>query len=319
MKLTKLKRFIPEIFVGMVVLYLLFLIRPAILGQLGGTFKTSSVPNDYVKLEKFLSSQNSFSRTFWVPTTQRFGYYSSTHPEISGEDFYGVASVSGVLDELTNNRLPREQSSLAMTNGGGSSIEKMLQEAGGKYVIVPYDSEGEIFLKDRKYDDKLYEQTVASVSAIPWLTRVPGFGKIAIFAVPNPKNHFYIVPIGELRITDYELGKTRNAQFATVQSIQMVNPTEYKVTVRNVQKGDRLVFSEGYDRYWVARPKMQDSRSKIQESSLYEGRFNSFVLPESGSYALSIYYTPQNYVNIGLWISGITAILLIGFFLYKAF
>lgn len=308
MRLTKLKRFIPELFVGLVVAYLLFLIKPAILGQLGGTFKSSSVPSDYVKLEKFLVGQKQFSRTFWVPTTQRFGYYSPTHPEISGEDFFGVASVSGVLDELTNNRLPREQSSLAMTDGGRSSREKMLQEAGVKYVIVPYDSEGEIFLKDRKYDEKLYQQIVASVSAVPWLTRVPGFGKIAVFEVPNPKGHFYIDGCG-LRVTG-----------CRVSSIHMINPTKYEVTVNNVQKGDRLVFSEGYDRYWVARPKMQDARSKMQESSLYDGRFNSFVLPQSGSYTLTIYYTPQNYVNIGLWISGITALVLgVSLILHESF
>ncbi|HEX8965871.1 MAG TPA: hypothetical protein VF820_05565, partial [Patescibacteria group bacterium] len=69
-----MKRYIPQLFVVVIVGYLLFLIRPAIFGKLGGTFQPHQVPQSYVQLEEFLNKQNSFSRTLWVPTVQRFGF-----------------------------------------------------------------------------------------------------------------------------------------------------------------------------------------------------------------------------------------------------
>jgi len=55
---------------------------------------------------------------------------------------------------------------------------------------VPYDSEGEIFLSDRKYDNKVYLKVVSEVDKISWLKTNFRFGKIAVFTVPNPKDHF---------------------------------------------------------------------------------------------------------------------------------
>ena len=59
-------------FLFFVICYLLFLIRPAILGQLGGMFKITSVPEDYVRLEKFLANQQDYFRTLWVPFETAF-------------------------------------------------------------------------------------------------------------------------------------------------------------------------------------------------------------------------------------------------------
>ena len=275
-----MKKYIPQIFIVLVVFYLLFLIRPAILGQLSGTFQSHQVPQEYVRLEQFLGKQNNFSRTLWVPVTQRFGFYSNQHPAVSAEDFFHVASVSGVMDMLKNR-----------------NIEKLLRNAGVRYVIVPYDSEGEIFLKDRKYNNVLYLQTIKSLSTISWLKKLPGFGKIAVFEVLNPKDHFFLLGSG-------------NVVYA------FINPTEYRVTLDNVVKGERLVFAESYDKYWRAKV----AGSMIQ-SEPYDGLFNSFLLPRGGAYAITVFYTPQTWVNIGLWISSITLLVLciyfISYFIYR--
>jgi len=275
-----MKKYIPQVFILLVVLYLLFLIRPALLGQLTGTFQPHTVPPEYTKLEKFLDSQKQFSRTLWVPTTQRFGFYSSTHPAISAEDLFHISSVSGVIAELKKQK-----------------TKNMLQEAGVKYVIVPYDSEGEIFLNDRKYDNAEYLSTINSVGKITYLTPIPGFGKIAVFEVPSPNDHFWLQGGGSVSST-------------------FINPTKYTVDVENVKKGERLVFSEGYDKYWTAiLPNTQIT------SKLYNNLFNSFVLPQNGSYSLTIFYTPQKWVDMGLWISGLTALAIgiyfISYFMYR--
>jgi uncharacterized membrane protein YfhO len=77
--------------------------------------------------------------------------------------------------------------------------------------------------------------------------------------------------------------------------------------VRNAKKGDRVVFAESYDNKWLAT----SSKFKVQ-SSKFDGRFNSFVLPGDGDYSLRIYYTPQDYVNIGVIISIVTLVGALG-------
>jgi hypothetical protein len=266
---------VQNIFLSIVILYLLFLIRPALLGQLNGTFKSTVMPQDYVKLEKFLSSRNNFSRTFWLPTVQRFGFYSNNHPAIPAKDFFKLTDNSKIINLLKKDKF-------------------LLQEAGVKYVIIPFDSQGEIYLKDRKYDKKTYLKTITDVSKISWLKRVEGFDKIAVFEVPNPKDHFYI-----------DTKKRLNNESV---SYEYINPTEYRVTVKNVRKGDLLVFSESFDSRWILK-----DRTNIK-SQKYNKLFNSFVLPKDGSYSFTVYYEPQKWVNIGLIISGFTLVSILFLF-----
>lgn len=263
-----MKKYIPQLFVFLAVGYLLFLIRPAILGQLSGTFQPHQVPQEYVQLEQFLNKQQQFSRILWVPVSQRFGFYSYQHPAVSAEDFFHVASVSGVIDFLQK-----------------SSTESLLQQAAVQYVVVPYDSEKEIFIQDRKYNNALYNKTKQKINAIPWLTKVSGFGNIAVFQVPDPKDHFYLLGKGSISYT-------------------FVNPTQYRVRLHNVAKGEKFVFSESYNSYWVAK---LDGKTQVG-SGVFHDKFNSFVLPKSGTYTLTIFYQPQSWVDIGLWISGITVL-----------
>ena len=268
-----------NLFLIIVVLYLLFLIRPAWMGQLTGTFKPTTVPPEYTKLEKFLSSQTSFSRILWVPTTQRFGFYSDLHPEVSGQDFLNLYNEKALVSKI-------------------AASEKLLQESSVKYVIVPYDSQGEIFLSDRKYSNSLYVQTIKDVGSISWLKNVSGFGKIAVFEVPDPKGHFYI----------------SNQQSAiSNQSViyEYISPVEYKVNLSNVTKGDVLVFSESDDKGWEAK-----SSSYTLNAKRYI-LFNSFILPQSGSYSLDVYYTPQELVNEGVVISLVSLMAVLGYLLWR--
>ncbi|MEK7572846.1 MAG: hypothetical protein AAB531_00320 [Patescibacteria group bacterium] len=259
---------VSNLFLLAVVFYLLFLIRPALLGQLTGTFKSKEIPKEYISLEKYISKDSFFYRTFWVPKTQRFGFYSSLHPAIPAQDFIKEANYSQILKNLR------------MTE-----MEMILQESSVKYVIIPYDSEGEIFLKDRKYDRTLYDRTVGNVKKIKWLKEIGGFGKIAVFEMPNSRDHFW-------------------SSSATLGiNYKYINPTKYEIIVKNAKKSDVIVFSESFDKNWIAR----NESIKYKVSSIkYHELFNSFVLPQNGDYSLTVYYTPQDWVNVGLWVSGLS-------------
>ena len=259
-----MKRFVSYIFIFLVVAYLLWLIRPGFQGKLTGTFREHYIPQSYLSLANYLSADKKFYRTFWIPTVPGYSYYSFTHPQISAEDFFHVTSVAEVIHKLQP-----------------PSSENLLQHLGVRYVFVPIDSEGKIFLTDRKYDAKKYQQTIQSVEKLSWLTPVGLFGDLYAFQVANPKDHFWLVT---------KDGKEKQVSYA------FINPTKYSVNLQNIQSGDRLVFSESYDKNWEI--------SKLQTTSQkYENLFNSFVLPKSGSYSVTVAYGLQKWVDIGMWIS----------------
>lgn len=239
------------------VIYLLFLISPIV-----KQIKVQKVPQDYVLLANFLNNQKSFFRTLWIPKWQRFGYFSNNHPTIGREELYqGDAKMQ--VSKLN---------------------EQALRDLSIKYVIVPYDSESEIFLKDRKYNENEYKDTINRLRRIFWLKEVGGFDTLKVFELSNPKDHFWS-PSDSLKV-----------------QYRFVSPTGYRVEVENAKKGDLLVFSEGFDKNW----NVQNSEFRTQ-SSEFE-RVNSFVLPRDGSYDLKVGYEPQTFVNIGLFVSGLIAL-----------
>ncbi|MBI2033157.1 MAG: hypothetical protein HYT10_01690 [Candidatus Levybacteria bacterium] len=262
---------IQNIFLIGVLLYLLFLIKPALFGELRGTFIPHTIPDEYIKLEGFLSSQPQFFRTFWVPTVGRYGLRSEQYPAVSAQEYFRIYDKGQLLKKLKEN-----------------GIEKKLQELSVKYLIVPYDSEGEIFLNDRKYDNRQYVKTIKEIEKISWLKRVASFRQIGVFELNDAKTHFFSPQNRDLSFT-YR------------------NPTEYIVYVKNAKKNDLIVFSESFDSHWVA-----NIGGNLIQSDPYNKLFNSFRLPKDGSYTFMVYYAPQKFVNIGLVVSIFTIFLVSG-------
>jgi len=258
-----------NLFVFLFIIYLLFLIRPALFGQLPGTFQVRSVPDSYVQLDKFLSQDKSFYRTLWIPNTMLFGHYTNIHRQMSGRDFfkdYDLNSLASTIDS--------------------PSSQEILEEAGVKYVIIPEDTESQIYLTDRKYDENKYMFIVNSLSNNPRLEKINQFGKVVVYKTPNHKDHFWCECDAKI-------------------SYEFINPTKYKVDMQGVKTNDKLVFSEAFDDKWIAR----NSNFKIK-SSKFDSLYNSFELSE-GDYELEIYYSPQDLVDLGVKISLATITILI--------
>jgi hypothetical protein len=256
--------------------YLGWLIRPAMMHQLKGTFQVHQRPADYDTLQRLLMKDTAYARVLWIPTLQRFGYYSNNHPAVLASDFFHEGNVDRIIDLLNQ-----------------AQTEQKLQEASVRYVVIPYDSVGEIFVEDRKYSERDRAKTIKEIRKIPWLTEIKGFGNIVVFETQNYKDHFWIAPITN---QNYPAGDT--------VSYKMVNPTKYMVRLKNVKKGDVLVFSERFDKHWFATVDIDMKASDPGiESKKYHGGFNSFVLPEGGSYTVEVYYEPQRWVNRGMLIS----------------
>ena len=262
----KIQRYLPNLFLILTISYLLFLIRPAILGNLGGTLKSVEVPNEYTELKSFLLSKNDFFRVLWVPTLQRFTFYSDMHPAISGSHLFNTSEPYGIIAALQK-----------------KDIKEQLQRAGVKYVIVPDDTQKEIFIKDRKYDLVQYNETLKKIRKVPYLKEVSKFGNIVVFEIDNPKDHFW--------------SSSDNLKI----KYEFIDPTLYSVQVENAKDKDKIIFVESFDKNWVAK-----IDNKIINSQSYNKKFNSFVLPEGGNYSFKVYYKPQELVKTGVIISLLT-------------
>lgn len=264
-----------NLFALLVTVYFLFLLKPAILGQLPGTFRKQSIPAEYKQLESYLTQDKTFYRTLWIPNTQLFGYYSNNNPEISGRDFFR---------EYDQNKLLKKFDSL--------ESQQLLNYSGVKYVIVPQDSEKEIYLTDRKPDPKKYQKVVNSIDEISWIKKEKEFGKIAVYKTQIYKDHFWC-----------DCGASISYRF--------INPTKYKVEVQNFKNGDKLIFSEGFDSKWVA------SNSEFSVNSVeFNSKFNSFEIP-SGNYSFIVSYSPQKYVDWGVKISITTILVCLSLLIYQ--
>ncbi|MCL5069544.1 MAG: hypothetical protein M1308_01385 [Actinobacteria bacterium] len=83
-------------------------------------------------------------------------------------------------------------------------------------------------------------------------------------------------------------------------SFQQINPTKYKVSVRNLTSPVLLVFSQNFDQLW----KMQNQPALPVYSLL-----NGFPVQKDGEYTVE--FEAQKYVYPGLIISGITVLTLV--------
>ena len=256
------------VFLIFTILYLIFLLRPAWSGELTGVFKPKKIPEEYVRLNTNLyyssqSSDSKFSRSLWVPRRQKYGYFDPSIPAADSEVLFKGRDISRVTEE--------ELHSLSI-----------------RYIIVPSDPDVEIFLKDRKYDNNLREKTIKSVEKLPGLDGGFDSRQIKVYQTYSQSERFWNPQSPDL-------------ERAFLIFWSFVNPSEYSVRVESAEKGDLVVFSEGFDRNWVA--KGSDFEIKSTE---FENRLNSFILSKDGSYSFKVFYQPQRWVNIGLIISILT-------------
>lgn len=226
----KVKSCIPKLFLLFTMFYLLFLIRPAIFGQLGGTFKKHEVPKEYVELKDFLYRQPDFFRTLWVPRQQRFSFTSDIHPAIEAEPLFGTRSA-----EILSKKISSEQG------------QALLSELSVKYVLIQYDSLGEQFLDDRKYSEDQRMEYERKLDAIPWLRKIQS-GKITVYETPFKKDHFFLEKTGRI-------------------SAIMVNLMRYVITV-SIDQPQNLIFSESYNPYWILTESQKTIPSKKTKNGL---------------------------------------------------
>ena len=271
-KKKKIYTILPILFLILIFSVLLFLIRFAVLGQLGGTLSHREAPLEYMQLKELLNKDTQFSRTLWVPKMQRFGYVDQQHPAVEAATILNATNSAEMLKKLQK-----------------KDTERLLRELSIKYVVIPYDAEGEIFVKDRKYNSLERLKLEKELDNIRWLQKLPGYKKLSIYIISNPKDHFYLLKEGET-------------------SYLSINPTEYSVVSKSSAL-DTLIFAENYNPYWKAR---------IGETSIENKRYNgmnSFTIPAGKVSDITVQFILEKYYIIGRVVSfGALLIIIVAFY-----
>jgi hypothetical protein len=301
----KIQTYLSNLFLLFTICYLIFLIQAAILGDLRGAFKAKEIPKEYLVLKDFLGGQEGFFRTFWVPKHQRFGFFSAKHPAISSENFLTDSVCKPPFCELKmemparwgekcfpNDRCYVRELSYFLNPKTADVLGKM----GVKYIIVPLDSEGEIFIAEHQYNPQQREEVEEFLDTIPWLKKIAVADRIAVYELAEYKDHFFIEDSG----------------VNTIKGWKKVNPTKYLVSLKINRVPVSLIFSETYEELWKLRYGEETISSRP-----YMGILNSFLIDKTGEFEVIIEFTGQKYVNYGLIVSGFALVLIIGYLIIK--
>lgn len=246
------------------VFFWLFSIRQAVMWQLGGTFVRREVPEEYIQIKDMLVEDASFSRTLWVPRQSRFTYTSELHPAIEAEPLFNATN-AGELRRV-----------FAMP-----STQALLTKLGVRRVFVEYDALGELFLTDRKYDERVRDEWKEALDEVPWLIRVRD-DNIAIYETPTHNDLFWAVPGEPL-------------------AYRRISPSHYRVSVGPEARDVSLYFSQAFHPGWVAKYGSKHVRAVKTDDNLME-----FVFPIQDVYEVDVSFEPQRYVDYGVVISIVT-------------
>jgi len=246
---------------------------------LPGFLRAQAIPASYIELKNTLSAEREFFRILWVPERSRYAYASVRHPFVSVYSLFGTAGQTDVLNAFVDD-----------------SADKTVSQAGIKYVVVIDDVFGEFFTKDRSYDPQFYEHTVHVLDSRPWLKRKHTFGKIVVYEVNGYEPLFSVL--------------NRFGEETDEVKYSMIKPTEYhvQVPVESVE----LVMRQTYDPGWEIL-----SGSGQTHNAEQAGNYLRFPLSNERSYRLV--YKPQQWVVVGLVLSGLTVFGLVWMLLYETY
>lgn len=115
---NKIVKLFTYVLLGILVVLTFIYTKPFITGEIKTLFAPKIIPSEYKELTKFIMNDKYFYRTVVVPVAQRFFGYNAVHPTM------GFVDMDDKLQSLN---------------------PKLLTLENIKYVILPYDSENDIY------------------------------------------------------------------------------------------------------------------------------------------------------------------------------
>lgn len=252
-----------RIVVFVFIFFWLILIRNSVTGSLRGTFVSHEMPQDFNNLKYASLEEKSFYRTLWVPRQSRFSYYDGHHRATEANGLFEATTAAELKKQLEEK-------------------QEMMDEMAIRYMIIPLDPLGEIFLEDRKFSQSKRDEYIHVLDEISGLKKIQKTDNI----VYSRDNH-------------WDLFHVSNGEVAYTY----IGPNHYRLHV-STMASDSIYFSEAYHPGWIAK----DQYGNIVSSTKTIYGLNRFEIQKAGTYDFEIYFRPQRYGDYGFIISAITLI-----------
>jgi len=295
------------------------------------TNKTKIIQSDYLIFKDFITNQEEFFRTAEVPRRFRWVIFTNNHPNVNLD---GVLFYSESLEFYKTNLVLKNKNEKIVNFFDKNYSNYFLDIASVKYITVPprdlqYNRDfWEIFYDEKRqfYIDELDKKDYLKKINI-------GTGELVVYENENYRPHIY---------TTREEEKIHwEVPFEKVEFVQK-NPTEYKISLKNLSKKTYLNFSESFHPNWKIRAgefgwfsallhrdyffpdefhlknNANLSTFKIDPNFIKENYPGSYTQNPDGSIdvELTLFFKPQSYFYLGLIISGTTLFGCLGYLLY---
>lgn len=309
--------------------------KPLITGEIGTLFIPRHIPDDYIKVKDFVLNQPEYFRTLWVPLDSRWSIYTNNHPKL-GHVILINSDWLNFVDkrERSVNYTEAQQMMEVFKKEGASSL---LDLSSVKYVFIP--------LEDKVNDDDFFVNYgkdrnfyVDELDNLRYLKKIDiGTKEVAVYENTNFRPHLYA--------TKEKESIYKNNPFQSID-FKFINPTEYRISLKNIAEPIYLNFSESYhpdwklrvgDFNWIDALKGGDYFLSDKYHFQNDAGLNSFLinpkqiireyprafykLNSDGSLdlTLTLYFKSQSYVYIGFMISVVTLVLCLGYLIFVFF
>jgi hypothetical protein len=177
------KRFskLKVVFPLLIILYLLFLIRPVYLGQMTGTFSDPRYGKEYASLSKVFEEDKVFGRIFWIPSRTPLGYASRAHGSLEASRLESLRPFEiATIGTYETQNFIRE----------GSYMGELFDIAGIKYVAYPYFDPKRDDMSKEKVD--YYNTFLEQIGNLPWIGQKISDLPIPVFETKKSEDKFFL-------------------------------------------------------------------------------------------------------------------------------
>lgn len=299
--------------------------RTIMSGEIGTMFIPREFPSEYVELNNFISSRDSYYRNLWFPHINRFGLYTDQHPAVSL-----LMNIDTFYKRFSNEE-KREFESYLYSPFKDDQFRRTLERQSIRYIIMPsnlvWDEIDSPWRDPENYKDDL--------DRVDFLKRISSDSlerkNIFIYENTDARPRIYLTEKPESTYSNviyHEVGFDSNGT------------TEYHVQVKNIIRPVYLNFTDKYHSSWKLRTGAFQWFNAIIKKDYFlpemfhfenEVQLNSFLIDpdyikknlskeqysenQDGSIDLNLtlYFKPQSYFYLGAIISGTTIIGSLGY------
>ena len=314
---NKYSNYLKSCLLFIIALIFIFNTKPIITGEISTMFVPRYIPEDYLKFNEFIVKQPEYFRTLWVPISRYWSNVNLQHPSINYDSIFSTFWQK----YLINNSVKDSNKNKLIPLFYSVNFSQLLNLTSIKYIGVPLE-------EDHKFEDIFLnyggnrQQYIDNLNKVKFLKRVNvGARELIVYENKGYRPHIYKTIEKE---TIYKEIPFENVDF------QFRNPTEYKISLKNIKSSTFVNFSEAFHQDWRVRVGEFNWFKVLTEKNYFipnkyhyknDAQLNSFLIDPNvicrdyeckknpdGSYDLNLtlFFSPQSYFYLGLTISGLT-------------